>query len=134
MGMDEMVVSQINLRIDDVNNRQDSTDSIIESMRKENSDANGQMLAAVNEQTVAFSEIKTKQTIYVSIAVFIMTIVLNFGIDVFKGYEEPEKVAYYDKRIRDSQTAIDLQKQVDMLTVLLNKEMEKSNKQRIINE
>ena len=130
MGMDEMVVSQINLRIDDVNNRQDSTDGIIESMRKENSDANGQMLAAVNEQTVAFSEIKTKQTIYVSIAVFVMTIGLNFGIDVFKGkgYEESEKVAYYNKRIKDSQTAIDLQKQVDMLTVLLNKELEKSNK------
>jgi len=120
MGMDEMVVSQINLRIDDVHNRQDNADALIEKIREENADFNSKIVAAMNDQAVAFSDIKTKQTIYVSIAVFVITLALNFGLDAVKSFSEPEKKKYYNERVEQSDAAKRLQNEVNILTEKLN--------------
>jgi len=120
MGMDEMVVNQINLRIDDVHNRQDNSDSLIEKIREENADFNSKIVAAMNDQAVAFSDIKTKQTIYVSIAVFVITFALNFGLDAVKSFSEPDKKKYYNERVEQSDAAKRLQNEVNILTEKLN--------------
>lgn len=115
-----MVVSQINLRIDDVHNRQDNADALIEKIREENADFNSKIVAAMNDQAVAFSDIKTKQTIYVSIAVFVITLALNFGLDAVKSFSEPEKKKYYNERVEQSDAAKRLQNEVNILTEKLN--------------
>lgn len=123
MGIDEMVVGQINLRIDDIHNRQDNTDAIVEKMREENSEFNSQIVTAMNDQTVEFSNIKTKQTIYWSIAVFIISLVLNFGIDKLKEHPEPEKQEYYNQRVADTDVTKRMQGEIDFLTKKLNEEL-----------
>lgn len=115
-----MVVNQINLRIDDVHNRQDNSDSLIEKIREENADFNSKIVAAMNDQAVAFSDIKTKQTIYVSIAVFVITFALNFGLDAVKSFSEPDKKKYYNERVEQSDAAKRLQNEVNILTEKLN--------------
>lgn len=123
MGMDEMVVGQINLRIDDIHNRQDNADAIVEKMREENSEFNSQIVTAMNDQTVEFSNIKTKQTIYWSIAVFVISLVLNFGIDKLKEHPEPEKKLYYNDRITEAEVTKRMQGEIDFLTKKLNEEL-----------
>lgn len=115
-----MVVSQINLRIDDVHNRQDNADALVEKIREENAEFNGKIVAAMNDQAVAFGDIKTKQTIYVSIAVFVITLALNFGWDAVKSFNEPEKKKYYNERVEQSDAAKRLQNEVNILTEKLN--------------
>lgn len=114
-----MVVNQINLRIDDVHNRQDNADVIVETMRKENGEFNAQIVTAMNEQTVAFSEIKTKQTIYVSIAVFAITLGLNIGIDSFKSYPEEKKREYYEARVSEADSTKQLRNELAELKRLI---------------
>ena len=116
-----MVVNQINLRIDDVHSRQDNSDSLIEKIREENADFNSKIVAAMNDQAVAFSDIKTKQTIYVSIAVFVITFALNFGLDAVKSFSEPEKKLYYDKRVEESKSTKEMQGEIKALREELSK-------------
>lgn len=115
-----MVVNQINLRIDDVHSRQDNADALVEKIREENADFNSKIVTAMNDQAVAFSDIKTKQTIYVSIAVFVITLALNFGWDAVKSFSEPEKKKYYNERVDQSDAAKRLQNEVNTLTEKLN--------------
>ena len=121
MGMDEMIVNQINLRIDDVHSRQDNADALVEKIREENAEFNSKIVSAMNEQAVAFGDVKTKQTIYVSIAVFVITLALNFGWDAVKNFSESDKKVYYEKRVSESKSTKDMQEEIKALRQELNK-------------
>ncbi len=123
-----MVVNQINLRIDDVHSRQDNTDALVEKIREENAEFNSKIVTAMNEQAVAFGDVKTKQTIYVSIAVFVITLALNFGWDAVKSFSEPDKKLYYDKRVGEAKSTKEMQGEIKALREELSKALVSKNK------
>lgn len=116
--VDDMVVNQINLRIDDLHRRQDNIENVVRSMDDKNTAFNAEIITERGNQAVAFKEVKTKQTIYVGIMVFVLTVIVNFSIEAFSGdvkYTETEKKEYYDDRVQEAKVIKQLQEQLDAL-------------------